>query len=468
MVSADRRLLRHLSRFLGAFGYEVRQAAESSLARAALRSEPPDFLIVDSQPDHRSVLELCRSISSGKGPVVTYVLLLVSQPTARALTEALEAGVDDFLAQPIVYGELLVRLRLGARVLEFERRLRQQATTDPLTGLASFAALCDGWPRRRAAGESAGPSTCVLIDLDLLSAVNHDHGHAAGDSIIQAAAEKLKDLCGEKELLGSLGGGRFCVLLTGVAEVQAAAWAESARGLLAETEVVLGGQKARFTASLGIAAFLQGPRAPEEAVARASQAVQAAKHSGRNCVVRFDQLDADARDWADFAAPGRLLERTTARDVMTPCTLFLMPEDTVGRAAAMLEQSRLRAVPVVHHNGALAGLVLDETVLSGRSGSQKNPRRVRDVMTADVPAYEEETPLAALRDFFTHDSRSAIVIVHQKRPTGLVTPDNLAALSTPLTSESFAPRESPANSTAYLRVPDLCPLEAAEMGSERT
>ena len=57
------------------------------------------------------------------------------------LHKALEAGVDDFLAKPVVYCEFLARLRVGARELELERRLGEQARVDPLTGLPNRRAL---------------------------------------------------------------------------------------------------------------------------------------------------------------------------------------------------------------------------------------------------------------------------------------------------------------------------------------
>ena len=80
---------------------------------------------------------------------------------------------------------------------------------------------------------------------------------------------------------------------------------------------------------------------------------------------------------------------------------------------------------------------------------------IDELLTTDIPTYDEETGFATLRDFFTHDSRSLILIVHKGRPTGFVTPDSLTTLSEPLTSESFAATGPYDAGSVYLRVPDL-------------
>ena len=78
-------------------------------------------------------MEHCRQLFSKNRNGYTYTFLMVRDVKAEGLTEALMAGVDDFLAKPLVYGELLARLRSGARVLEYERRMRQQSAIDQTT-----------------------------------------------------------------------------------------------------------------------------------------------------------------------------------------------------------------------------------------------------------------------------------------------------------------------------------------------
>ncbi len=461
VYSEDRQVLRHLSRSLVAFGYEVRQAADRSQALAEIEVDGPNVLLVDSEPNLHEGLELCRAASADGRRRRPFIFLVVETMTSRGLTEAMEAGVDDFLGRPVVYGELLARLRAAARVLEHERRAGQQSGVDSLTGLPNRAAFRRRMERRfvpENPEQSSRPAACVLVDIDLLGRINHLHGHAAGDAVIRTAAEKLGGLCGPTEFLASFGEGRFAMLVPGMDDAEAHGWAELLRGELAETEFPVGSSTLRVTASFGVTGC-EGAKTADETLSRAEQALQAAKNSGRNCVVRYGEHDDRMTAWADFAAPGKLFERTTARDVMTPVTRTLRPGELAADAAAALRRTRAAGLPVVHPDGTLAGLVLPESLPADAPGSPPDSLRVGDVMTSDVPQQEETAKFAALREFFTRDSRPVIVIVRNGRPTGLVTPDNLAALSTPLSTETFAVAECLPGS-AGLVVPDLRPLEA--------
>ena len=468
VVTEDRRVLRHLSKALGAFGYCVQQAADQALAASILEGGRPDVLIVDSQPNFQATLQFCGSSLGHIPPGEVHTLLLLGDPTPQDVTDALEAGVDDFLAKPIVHGELLARLRAAARVLEFERRMRRQAGIDSVTGLPNRTSFLAKFQSELAGNPTQyTPAACVLVDLDLLGRINHTHGHPAGDATLRAVAEKLGSLCRREDLLCSFGAGRFCALLRETSEAATDGWVQRVREALAEIEVGLGDTAMHLTASFGITAVngnAETAETPQDVVDRASRALQTAKSSGRDCAARFGQLDDDAEAWADFAAPGKLFERTTARDVMMPCSLVLRGDETVAEAAELFRQTRLDAMPVVDAGGKLTGLVFQESVVGGPvdtrcAPTQNGNLRVGNVLTTDMPVYDEDTSFATLRDFFTRDSRSTIVIVSDDRPTGLVTPNSLAALSTPLSTESFTPAGPYRDDSTYLQVSDLCPLD---------
>ncbi|HUT77766.1 MAG TPA: diguanylate cyclase [Polyangia bacterium] len=460
IVSEQRKTLRHLSRFLGALSYRVWQATTTEEALAVLEASPPDFLIADSEPTTPSARELCRMAGrhSRHGPV--YTLLMIQRPQAQEVMQAVEAGADDFLAKPIVYAELLVRLRTGARVLELERRLRQQSGTDRLTGLANREAFEDRLRGELARVRKNGiPPACVLVDVDFLGRVNHAHGVPAGDTVLCSVAGELERLCGPPRAVSCFGGGRFGVLVPESSAAEAAAWAEEVRAALSQWEIDLGGQTIRLTASFGAAGCEDGVPGAEELVRRASDALQSAKNSGRNCVVRFGQFDDESAAWTDLATPGRLFERTVARDVMTPCTLVLRARQTIEEATALLRQTGLSEVPVVDADGRLVGLLTAETVLDRPADSDASLARVAEVMSSEPARYEEDTPFATLVDFFSRDARSLVVIVRGGRPTGVVTTASLALLSEPLSTASFAPAGRYCAGSEYLLVADRAPAD---------
>src|SRR5262245_3804809 len=111
VVSDDRDLLRQLTRFLSLCGYAVRQAVDTDQALAASEAGGVDFLLLDGALAPAPGLSFSRAIRNNSPGGYTYSLLLVDSLTPADVTKALEAGLDDFLAKPVVFGEVLSRLR---------------------------------------------------------------------------------------------------------------------------------------------------------------------------------------------------------------------------------------------------------------------------------------------------------------------------------------------------------------------
>ncbi len=450
IVAADRPILRHLSRFLNTFSYSVQQVVDWQQALQLLESDPPDLLIVDSSPSTREALKFCRTAAGIDRPDCVHTLLMIDRQDGTDLTEALEAGVDDFLAKPLVYGELLVRLRAGARTLEFERRLKDRAPVDPLAGLPSRAAFHDQLAAvASAAAGNDQPTSCVLIDVDFLGQVNRLHGQLGADAIIRDLADELRDLATRTTFLASFGAGRFCAILPETSETVAAEWADRVQAAVAQAEFSVGDSPVRLTVSLGIASHRGASSEVETVVDRARRALEMAKNSGRNCAVTFGQFDDEIEVWKELAAPGRFFEQTVARDVMTPAPIVLGRDQTVAQAAALFRQTRLEVVAIVDRWGKLAGVLLPQHVQPHVPGNTP----LAEIMSTDMTSYDEQTEFATLMEFFAVEEGSLAVIVFEEKPTGFVTPAALASLSDPLFKNSFAP-SSPLRTTDYLLVPE--------------
>jgi diguanylate cyclase (GGDEF)-like protein/PAS domain S-box-containing protein len=96
---------------------------------------------------------------------------------------------------------------------ELEFYLRAAAFTDPLTGLpnrASFDRRLDTLPAETCAGEV---TALAFIDMTKFKAVNDGFGHAMGDALLRAVAERLRGALGPDEFAARLGGDEFGLLL---------------------------------------------------------------------------------------------------------------------------------------------------------------------------------------------------------------------------------------------------------------
>jgi diguanylate cyclase (GGDEF)-like protein len=459
IVSPDRDTLRRLSKFLEAFGYAVRQASDSQQALAAAQVSPPDYLILDASTDAPVDLQLCRQTRRLWPDAYIFAMLLAASPEVADVTTALEAGFDDFLAVPIVFGELLARLRAGARITEFERRLNEQTGREPITGLPDKESLIAEFQKRAASGSAS----LALVDFDYFSRFAQRFGRIPAEAILRQAAQLVESLAAPPAFAASVGNDQIAVLLPAGGEAPAA-WADATLAAIAEQQFEIAGQTHRLTASCGLTET-NGGESLDAAIARAGRALALAKASGRNTVATSDEVEHDSAAWAAFAADGRLFQTTLARDVMQPCPLVLHQDEPIQQAAALLQRTSLTSAPVVDGEGRLAGIVTLEQLAGDPSKSNSKPRGgssvrlVRHVMTVDVAKFEESTPLASLLEFFTGEGAPLAIIQRDRRPRGIVHCQGLAALNEKLAARHFA-RAKPRTSTSDdLLVPELAVAE---------
>jgi diguanylate cyclase (GGDEF)-like protein len=105
---------------------------------------------------------------------------------------------------------------LGLRNAEHAADLRHQAFHDNLTGLANRSLLRDHLDQAAARARRGSPVALLLIDLDGFKAVNDTYGHAAGDQLLVAVSQRLRDGIRGADTAARLGGDEFAVLLDGM------------------------------------------------------------------------------------------------------------------------------------------------------------------------------------------------------------------------------------------------------------
>jgi len=458
IVSNDRGLLRHVSRFLATFGYETTQVADYQRAAQLAGTISADLLLVDSSQDFDRSLELCRVVSERNGAGGHYVLLMVDEKSRGRLLEAVEAGADDCVSKPVVYGEVLMRLRAAARAVEFQRRTRQQRRREPTTGLLTCAAFHG---RLQAAGASrasrSGRLACVTIEIDFIDHVVSEFGQRATHALFCEMGGLLDALCdNDRAELAHFGNGQFCVLLPEATTDEAIRWGERVRSEVAGREFGGGDVKVVMTVSIGVGGAERLTMSPEAILDKSKQALKIAKASGHNCVVEANQFAGEEASWKELAAPGRLFEQTVARDVMLPCTVVLNVTDTLRSAESLFQQTHLASMAVSDGNGQFVGSVFAEDVAEYLQASGDADQPITKIMVQKVDVVEEETPFADLMRLFAEGDVDLVVVTDDTRPTGIVSAASLASLSQVPEQPAFC-TETPCMRSSYLQVVE--PLE---------
>jgi two-component system, cell cycle response regulator len=455
VVTEDRALTRSLSHFFDSVGYQVLQAASAETALAAVDADPPCILLLDVDPASQANWQLCRTLAERQFENASFTFLMVDDLDEARLKEAFAAGVDDVLIKPINHGELVARLRAAARVLEHDRRAAQQRHADTLTGLAARAeALAQ--LRRQWLHSTSGPprSSCVVVDVDYFRRIERTRGACAAAELLRSVAHELAQLAGDDVCVARLDRDRFCVVLSDTGPNAAAEWAEKARQTIAGRPFELPNGTVRITVSCGVAGA-DAAGGPENLLDLALDALAMAKASGRDCVVRQGEHSPEI---GQPVAYEQLFERTVARDVMTPCSVYLQAGEPLAEAVELLRRTQLEEVPVVDAEGRLLG-VCEQSTAARVPEAEHATRKVRDCMTTDVQTFGEYEKLTGLLDFFTRDRRLSTVIVQDGRPVGFVTCDTLVALSRPVRPSRLEADAIYSDKSAYLLVGDLRPTE---------
>ncbi|MFB7222886.1 GGDEF domain-containing protein [Streptomyces sp. NPDC056227] len=89
------------------------------------------------------------------------------------------------------------------------RRRLQTARRDPLTGLRTR----EGFTRRATVLLKDPRAVVVLADVDHFKQINDTHGHAAGDALLKATADRLAHYVGRRGIAGRLGGDEFAAVV---------------------------------------------------------------------------------------------------------------------------------------------------------------------------------------------------------------------------------------------------------------
>lgn len=211
--------------------------------------------------------------------LVTIVIIIVIY-TYMSRSEKMHA---DLTAS---YNQLIESNRL---MQEKDAALTKLAYTDRMTGLPNSAAFNEKLQDRVNAG---APFTVIYMDADSFKQINDTFGHAVGDTLIKAYAERFEKYCAGHFDCAKVGGDEFALIIDGIrTEGELYNMSEELRTLFGEP-INIDGTNFSITMSYGVSSFPNDGAAPDQLINAADTALYNAKIGGKNRLTFFSEQTA--------------------------------------------------------------------------------------------------------------------------------------------------------------------------------
>ncbi|MBQ2260076.1 MAG: diguanylate cyclase [Loktanella sp.] len=260
----------------------------------------PDLFIIPAANHCADVALLFSLVSDLRSRLETRLSsLLVIVPAEAHETAALflDLGADDVVMQGALPAEMILRARALVLRKQLHDRLRrnlrdglQAAVTDPLTGLFNRRYVDHHLPRMLEQTAVTGRELAVMmIDIDHFKAINDRFGHAAGDRVLVAIAQRLRNNLRAVDLVARIGGEEFLVALPRSSAAQAQGAANRLRRMISQQPFDLGEAHAPTQVTISVGVALSNEAGPDQQdmlriCGLADAALYRAKSAGRDRV----------------------------------------------------------------------------------------------------------------------------------------------------------------------------------------
>jgi diguanylate cyclase (GGDEF)-like protein len=169
-----------------------------------------------------------------------------------------------------------------------ESRIAHMAHHDALTGLANRALLREQLDAALARLRRGQQLAVLYLDLDHFKSINDTLGHAIGDALLIAVADRLCGCLRETDTLARLGGDEFAILQIGIEQPADAALLARRLRETVTTPHDVDGHHILADVSIGIALAPRDGAATDQLLERADMAMYAAKREGRGTFRYFE------------------------------------------------------------------------------------------------------------------------------------------------------------------------------------
>ncbi|MDH5649677.1 MAG: diguanylate cyclase [Gammaproteobacteria bacterium] len=234
-------------------------------------------------------------------PIITITGAEDEETKARAFA----CGATDFIIKPLDKVQLQARVQAHAKADNTSRKLEEtaaaleeEATTDPLTGLASrryFLQRVDQ-DMAHAVRHNTG-LTLMRVDIDHFKRLYQKHGDDVADQILVYIARSLQAAARKEDTVARVGGSEFSIIAPSTSKTDATVLADRMRSAIAKQPFNSGDADVPLTLSIGIATYGTDKAESLDALLELVETrLRSAKAEGGNCISASARNEAVATD----------------------------------------------------------------------------------------------------------------------------------------------------------------------------
>lgn len=195
-------------------GYRVVTATNGIEALEKLESDQIQIALSDIMMPKMDGFELIKQIRSNPSLKSIYLILITARIQEGDRVRGLDLGADDYITKPFSFSELLARIRVGSRVVQYQQHLEYQTQVDSLTGLFNRRAFENKMNEEFERSKRYHNSLSVLIlDIDDFKMINDTYGHHGGDAALVKISETLRERTRQSDFPSRYGGEEFVLVL---------------------------------------------------------------------------------------------------------------------------------------------------------------------------------------------------------------------------------------------------------------
>lgn len=195
-------------------GYRVITAGNGLEALEKLDKENVQIALSDIMMPKMDGFELIKRIRSNPILKSIYLILITARIQESDRVRGLDLGADDYITKPFSFSELLARIRVGSRVVQYQQHLEYQTLVDSLTGLFNRRAfekkINEEFERSK---RYHNPLSVLLLDIDNFKLINDTYGHHGGDAALVKISETFRERTRQSDFPSRYGGEEFVLIL---------------------------------------------------------------------------------------------------------------------------------------------------------------------------------------------------------------------------------------------------------------